>query len=83
MRQNRVRDFCAPHPDDPTLYCLEEFSMLHHFSPGIFLNATRDPVGCGFRVLMEQCSARAIADGVAMLAGRAAARDFCNSAPPA
>eukprot|EP00966_Prymnesium_polylepis_P281228 6497710-Prymnesium_polylepis.1 len=40
---------------------------------------------------MEQCSARAIAggvmlanpaDGVAMLAGRAAAREFVNSAPP-
>ena len=45
MRMNRVRDFCAPHPDDTTLFCLEQFLMMHHFAPGIFLTASRDRVG--------------------------------------
>ena len=63
MRQNRVRDFCSPHPDDPTLFCLKEFLMLHNFSPGMFLSAARDRPGYSYRVLMESSSVRAIASG--------------------
>ena len=59
-----VRDFCFPHKDDATLYCLRDFLHAHAYSPGMFLSATRDRAGAAFRLLMQQSSERAIAKGV-------------------
>ena len=35
------QNFCSQHPDDPTLWCLDQL-QLHCYSPGIFLAAHRD-----------------------------------------
>ena len=91
MRCATVRSFCSPHPDDPTLWCLDQWLMLHCFSPGMFLTAHRDRPGCAYCVVMEECSRMAIASGAPLAdpakgyhmgAAREAALAFVNSDPP-
>ena len=51
MRCGTVEMFCTQHPDDPTLWCMDQFLQLHCFCPGIFLAANHDTAGSAYRMV--------------------------------